>query len=507
MPRSFVIARFGASGNAPLRPRWVLRCLLALATLPLSAASADEIERAEALLTGSPAAAVERAAAVEPGDAAEAIRRAIVLARGRLMLGASRQAEQALDEARERLDEVDDALRSRWYRTRATVAFSLGEQERSLAASRRALGLLDAAVPATERAEALAVAVQVALGARIYSDALSFASDLQQLISERDVEATARYDAEMMLAVLHREFGDTERASSTYRRAARTAVEIGDPMAEADARFARVQVLMNAERLDGLSDDLDDLENRYRDAGDDFGLAMVVLEQARLALQQGRFPAALADGHVARTLLERLSVPTLAQRAYHFEAEALLLMLPLWRQRRYGSELSRLALSDSLTRLPNRRAFFQRAEGAIREAGRNGIPVSLLMIDLDHFKRVNDRYGHHVGDRALEEFSDCLRNNARAGDLPARFGGEEFAVLLPSTDLEGARRVAERLLEALHRQPLRVGSDRVELRASIGVAELGPGEALDTLIKRADRALYRAKSDGRDRVAWAAADA
>jgi diguanylate cyclase (GGDEF)-like protein len=180
-----------------------------------------------------------------------------------------------------------------------------------------------------------------------------------------------------------------------------------------------------------------------------------------------------------------------------------LLALVLLRLRRQGRQLSDLALHDSLTGLPNRRAFFQSARRILQADQASGQPVALLMIDLDHFKTVNDRHGHDVGDRVLQEFSDLLRGVSRTSDLPARIGGEEFGVLLPGTDADGAMQVAQRLLRALNESAPYGQGKLASMSASIGVASQRPGGSLENLMKRADEALYRAKDQGRARAVCA----
>ena len=165
--------------------------------------------------------------------------------------------------------------------------------------------------------------------------------------------------------------------------------------------------------------------------------------------------------------------------------------------------LRELATIDDLTGALNRRAFFDAATQEIERAGRYAIPVSVVMIDLDHFKQINDRHGHAVGDAVLREAAAAIAASLREVDRLGRLGGEEFAVLLPQTPLAGAVEVAERLRRAIAAVavPLGPGAATVGLTASLGVAEhrlgtLGP----DAVLNRADAALYRAKRDGRDRV-------
>lgn len=165
---------------------------------------------------------------------------------------------------------------------------------------------------------------------------------------------------------------------------------------------------------------------------------------------------------------------------------------------RMQDELKRLAASDPLTGLANRRAFDQALAHEHARLRRASPALALVMCDLDHFKRVNDRYGHDVGDRVLARFARVLRDCARETDLPARLGGEEFAVLLPDTDLDAAGVFAERLRLALHAADWPTAEG---VTASLGVAALCDAEApTEALYRAADEALYAAKGAGRDRV-------
>jgi diguanylate cyclase (GGDEF)-like protein len=165
--------------------------------------------------------------------------------------------------------------------------------------------------------------------------------------------------------------------------------------------------------------------------------------------------------------------------------------------------VQRQAVTDELTGLVNRRRFMAALEHEIARTSR-AAPPSIILADLDDFKLVNDRFGHPVGDAALQAFARALGNHVRDVDIAARLGGEEFAVLLPETPLHGASAVAQRLQRSLVRVPLLVrGGREITVTASIGVAELQEGEAADSLLRRADAALYRAKADGKNRVVLA----
>jgi diguanylate cyclase (GGDEF)-like protein len=165
--------------------------------------------------------------------------------------------------------------------------------------------------------------------------------------------------------------------------------------------------------------------------------------------------------------------------------------------------LRALAGTDALSGLDNRRAFFDKGAQMIEQARRYGHPMSLLMLDIDHFKRVNDEHGHACGDEAIRRVAQLLRTVLRDADLIARVGGEEFCALLPETALEPAREVAQRLVEQLRITdlgPTAAGPLRATM--SVGVAQLAPPQlqTLEQLLHQADEALYAAKAAGRDRV-------
>ena len=158
--------------------------------------------------------------------------------------------------------------------------------------------------------------------------------------------------------------------------------------------------------------------------------------------------------------------------------------------------LRQLAGTDELTGLCNRRAFFDRARELVALARRYEQPIALLTIDIDRFKQINDELGHAEGDRALQRLATILRRNLRATDVPARFGGDEFVVIMPQTRLEAALVVAERI-----RREVAASDGPVALSVSIGATAASGAEAdLDLLLARSDRALYAAKRMGRNRV-------
>lgn len=163
-----------------------------------------------------------------------------------------------------------------------------------------------------------------------------------------------------------------------------------------------------------------------------------------------------------------------------------------------------LSIVDELTGLNNRRFFFPEAQASLSNAVRHRLDYSIMMIDLDHFKQINDRYGHAVGDKVLQVTAALLKGQTREGDIIARFGGEEFVMALPSTDWEGTLQLADRILETLRGVSFSSGDDVVQVTASIGISSLTGHESpdqpdlLETLLRQADQALYFGKANGRD---------
>jgi len=212
-------------------------------------------------------------------------------------------------------------------------------------------------------------------------------------------------------------------------------------------------------------------------------------EMAVRALQQG------AVGYIPKG---RLSTGKLA----HAIEDA----VTRWKQMRQSeaalAELERLALFDPLTGLFNRRAILRKLEEEVNCFRRYGGQLSVLMLDIDHFKRVNDEHGHPAGDDVLAKVGALVRLNIRETDFAGRYGGEEFVIVLPRTDSDGALVLAERLRKAIGTAEMR-GPEGRRLRrvtVSLGVAGCRPGDDVRSLVSRADTALYCAKENGRNRT-------
>jgi diguanylate cyclase (GGDEF)-like protein len=170
--------------------------------------------------------------------------------------------------------------------------------------------------------------------------------------------------------------------------------------------------------------------------------------------------------------------------------------------KRTNQKLAHQAATDQLTGVANRRQFIERVEVEIARAKRGGAPFSLLALDLDNFKWVNDHYGHQVGDEVLRGFVQKCLDAIRPYDGVARVGGEEFMVLLPQSALEAARTIGERVRSAIAGSAFETGIGRlVEITVSVGVSQFGPdGDTIDTILRVADERLYRAKREGRNCV-------
>ena len=199
-----------------------------------------------------------------------------------------------------------------------------------------------------------------------------------------------------------------------------------------------------------------------------------------------------------RDITSRSELQSLDQRLRMLERENAELMLK-------NRALAEQSARDALTGLYNRRYVIDKIDAEMNRALRHGNPMALLMLDVDHFKNINDSFGHPVGDKVLQILGNVLKESCRIYDTPGRYGGEEFCLMLPDTRLENTLIVAERIRQRVEETPFVSGSITIHLTASIGVAALEnvPEESLfsaNALIERADRALYAAKDRGRNRV-------
>ncbi|MBV6825466.1 GGDEF domain-containing protein [Pseudomonas sp. PD9R] len=239
-----------------------------------------------------------------------------------------------------------------------------------------------------------------------------------------------------------------------------------------------------------IREQVDGLQSSMHEAADLDGLKHVLedhLEGLLGTMDQHRIQRDEREQEVAARL------HSLAERVAHMEQEALGF-------REHLEEQRQKALIDPLTGLPNRAAWSERLDHEVSEWQQHGNTLMLAMLDLDHFKRINDNYGHLAGDKVLKIIASVLRKRLRGTDFIARFGGEEFVVLLPSTVPAAGMKLLEHLRASIEACPFHFKGERVTITISMGLTAFKPGEHSDLVLKRADQALYRAKNAGRNRV-------
>ncbi|WP_236187666.1 GGDEF domain-containing protein [Pseudomonas pharyngis] len=239
-----------------------------------------------------------------------------------------------------------------------------------------------------------------------------------------------------------------------------------------------------------IREQVDGLQNSVQEAADLDDLKQVLenhLEGLLGTMDQHQKQRDAREQEVAGRL------KSLAERVAHMEQEA-------QGYREHLEEQRQKALIDPLTGLPNRAAWTERLEYEITQWQQHGNTLSLAMLDLDHFKRINDNYGHLAGDKVLKIIATVLRKRLRGSDFIARFGGEEFVLLLPATPPAVGAKLLETLRAAIEACPFHFKGERVTITVSMGLAAFRPGEHSDLVLKRADQALYRAKNAGRNRV-------
>lgn len=217
-------------------------------------------------------------------------------------------------------------------------------------------------------------------------------------------------------------------------------------------------------------------------------------------------PAEARSGRVCdfRTRTPRRAGSKAEQRLRDLEALLALTIAQIGALNQRLAQAENDAARDGLTGLANRRRFDAALQDAIRAADEQSAPLTVLIIDIDHFKRFNDTHGHLLGDAVLRQLARVMTDEIRGCDLAARYGGEEFAIILPGAPLTVGARVGEKLRQALMQRPLAdraTGQQVAGVTCSVGVAQYRSGESRDGLIDRADQAMYRAKQGGRNRVA------
>ena len=207
--------------------------------------------------------------------------------------------------------------------------------------------------------------------------------------------------------------------------------------------------------------------------------------------------------HIEEVLMRVRTHLTIRQLQKSLEEKNNLLTREIEQRKKIQEELERIVILDPLTGLFNRRHFFNVAFTEFKKAHRYNRPLSVILLDADHFKNVNDSYGHAVGDRVLIHLSQIMKKCLRVVDILARYGGEEFIILLPETNLPHTMHAAERIREQVENTPLFLEDGQVHLTVSLGISDIQscPNDcSFDHLLVNADRALYMAKNTGRNRI-------
>ena len=213
----------------------------------------------------------------------------------------------------------------------------------------------------------------------------------------------------------------------------------------------------------------------------------------------GAFPLT-SDGEITGCIVARSTLDKLSKRDISYlEQLTRQSAITINRANTY-SKVLQYATLDALTNLNNRRQFEVRLKQEIATTKRQKNPLCAMMVDIDFFKKVNDTYGHASGDAVLRTVASIIKEHLRESDIPSRYGGEEFAVLLPYTHIEEAKIVGERLRKAVETTPIPIDKKNINVTISMGLAEFTPQETGEDLFKRADSALYEAKESGRNRV-------
>lgn len=225
------------------------------------------------------------------------------------------------------------------------------------------------------------------------------------------------------------------------------------------------------------------------------GMTLSFGEQARHRLE---YNINLADHELGKVVMSRSRLFT-PKEIEVMEELLCTLVYPLRNATMYQLAMQS-AFEDPLTRVHNRTSLENSLPREILLAQRHQTPLSLLVIDVDHFKQINDTHGHIVGDKVLKSLAGVFNQVVRSTDMVFRYGGDEFVISLPSTDLKGAAGVAERIRQGVERNKFNIGNVHLFLSASIGVTQITEDDSLESAFQRGDDALYRAKRDGRNRV-------
>lgn len=436
----------------------------------------------------------------------------------------------------------DDAGVAGCLSTAGTIYLNLEQFDRALATYQRALAIAERTGDDNRLGIVLSNLGTTSLGRNQPEQALGY---FDRALAILDKHGTP---LDVMTALgniggAHRRLGHLDQALATNARIIALAEKADSKVRLADALTDTAQILMLQKRYDlagpylqraiavareaGLkrnereaelqSVKLDEARGDYRAALQHFYRqdalrdAMFSEESARATAElQQKFEADKRERQLRQRQVELVAQRN--ERNFFVAASLLVLVVAVANYGRYRGKrreaalLDRLARTDALTGLANRRALIDALAAERQRVARGAAPFAVVLADVDHFKQVNDRHGHDSGDAVLRQVAATIRTVAREVDVAARWGGEEFLVLLPATSLADALAVAERMRAAVHAATIEANGQRLSVTASFGVGALRGGESADDCIRRADAALYVAKREGRDRVVAEAAD-
>ena len=358
---------------------------------------------------------------------------------------------------------------------------------------------------------------QAHLALKQYDEALRYGFECQKV---NPMEEEWQTKAEFMLTIgnVYQQKGETDQAEAYFQQALQMSEKYGLRQSHCRALNAIGSIYLEQNRLDlalptfhrslALAKEIEAREPVVKSC-----LALVKVykqlksfEQALYYFEQGQaMKEAIYDAEADRrvkNLQVLYQVDTARKEAEIYQLKYIALKHEIDERNKIQARLETLANTDELTQLPNRRFFFEVAEEEYRRSQNEHTTMAVILLDLDYLKNINDTFGHITGDQALIKIADCIRGNFRKGDFAARYGGDEFIILLPATTHRQVEEAAERLRAAIETTPIDMEGASISVTASLGVAAFTGHEniPLEKILERADKALYQAKLANRNKV-------